>query len=298
MKPRDDVACGAVRLARILATLIAVLATMAGVPPASADDQSSKGDAETAEAREALFAAARGRAEATKVLLIAGNEQVESDLVEKPLFRYSDQPRGILDGTLWAWEVGGLPVALQKIEVYRRPDNVPNRLYCLTSLSPELIRVEWSGRRRYEAKAPGIRWQRLATGPTPADSDSGRLLQMKGLARQFSARLADPGQGWQEQMRLLTTPLHRFSSPKRGVIDGAILGFSTNGTNPDSVLLIQLRQDDSGEAHWEYALARVTSCEVTARLDGRQVWSVSHVKPPPADYDNWLYFWESASTDQ
>src|SRR5688572_23318042 len=38
-------------------------------------------------------------------------------LIDKPLMRYSDQPRGISDATLWAWGGDDGPEAVCKVEI-------------------------------------------------------------------------------------------------------------------------------------------------------------------------------------
>lgn len=52
----------------------------------------------------------------TVKILTVGDGDREAKRIEKPVFRYTDQAARILDSTLWVWQDGGRPVAIQKIE--------------------------------------------------------------------------------------------------------------------------------------------------------------------------------------
>jgi hypothetical protein len=47
----------------------------------------------------------------------------------------------------------------------------------------------------------------------------------------------------QEEMRVLGTPIHRYGDAESALQDGMIFGLTTNGTNPDMFILIELRRD-------------------------------------------------------
>lgn len=80
-------------------------------------------------------------------------------------------------------------------------------------------------------------------------------------------------------MRPLARPIYRYADPERGVRDGALFGFATAGTNPDTLLAIELRGQSASEQAWSYGLARMTLCHVTAKLDDKEVWQIPYFFP-------------------
>jgi hypothetical protein len=226
-------------------------------------------------------------AEATRVCR-SDDARVALALLPGPVFRYSDQPREIHDATLWCWGSGGRPAALQKVELYRRPDRW---FYCFTSLSEGLLEAEWRDGHRWSATKPGLELRRLADMEEAVAAGFGRLLQMKGLAKRFSVTISDPPLGTQEKMRLLTRPIHRYQDPKSGLQDGAIFAFAANGTNPDLLLLIEVHGEDLSHSIWKYGLVRMTMVQLDARLDDEVVWSAPYMPfRDPNEYDTWLFF--------
>src|SRR5207302_6635128 len=117
------------------------------------------------------------------VALTAGNRPAQ--LVATPVFRFDDQPRRILDATLWVWTDGARPVAFEKIEAIERTE--PRWSHCFTSLAPERLAVQWRQQRRFESTEPGIHFQ--PTGLPPVAGISERKRQMRELAREFVARI-------------------------------------------------------------------------------------------------------------
>jgi hypothetical protein len=229
----------------------------------------------------------RRRNQATKVYRLDDGKRNPVNPLPDPLFRYSDHPRKILDGTLWAWGTQGRPIALQKIEFYRRSSKPWT--YCFASLSEGLLEAEWPDGHRWSAKKPGLELHALPDGPTPADSPFRRLLQIKNLARRFSSRAIDPLGPWEEQQWLLPQPVHRYSDPDAGLQDAAIFAFATNGTNPDLLLFLELHGEDLSDSVWKYSLNRMTDGGLKVRFDQKEVWSAPYVWPDKI-HDTWLYF--------
>ncbi len=82
----------------------------------------------------------RERARATSV------RYQESDrgpqLLNSPVFRFDDQPRSIVDATMWVWTDGGRPVAFEKIEA--TAVGRPGWTNCFASVGEKLLAVKWS----------------------------------------------------------------------------------------------------------------------------------------------------------
>lgn len=216
--------------------------------------------------------------------------------VARPVFRYSDEQRYIVDATLWVWTDDGRPTALQKIEATNRPQLEPRWTHCLSSLCEETIQVTWPSGRDYRSKKPGAVFQSLPEAPDAANSDAARKIQMKQAARRFSAKLINiPGKVDVTSMRLLPKPIYEYADESEGLLSGAIFGFTATGTNPDCYLLLEVVTERK-TTNWRYALARMTSGGVRAELDGKEVWSVPFVKRS-GDYENWTYFFEQRNDE-
>src|SRR5579885_497514 len=102
----------------------------------------------------------RSRAEGIQVKVTAGDQTTKATVHTNPLMKYTDVPREIEMATLWVWQIDGSPVALGKVEAYRRKDG-PKWLYCFASASTGLVEAQWPEGRRFQARKPGIQWTAL-----------------------------------------------------------------------------------------------------------------------------------------
>lgn len=252
----------------------------------------ARGDERTDGVRAELLEQMRGLAGQTKLTISAGKMP---DLVKNPVFRYDDQPRRFIDATMWLWTVQGRPVAFQKIEAVEYGDaKAPSSSWqcCFASASPELLNVEWPGGRRFRTKEAGIEVRALAGAPSPAEGSLQRKRQGRELARKFSARIVtSPKNNTRQEMRLLTTPLVEFDDPDSKEYQGAVFAFSTNGTNPDVLLLLEIRSDgQSDKPRWHFAPVRMTCCEVRLAYVDTEVWQVDWVNGTEAPFPTWTFF--------
>ena len=231
------------------------------------------------------------RAQATRVRITAKRDDGMAKLIAKPLFHYTDQPRRIVDATLWGWLADGKLVAVCKIEKYDFPQPEMHWLYCFGSLSPDLIDAEWTDlNRKWSAGKPGVELQSLSDGPAAADGPAARLRQIKEIAGRFQAIITtDPQADAKQEMRFLPHPLYRYEKPAGDILDGAVFGMTTNGTNPDAMLIIELHRQDGGPPAWKFAIAGMTSGALAFKLDDRQVWS-RQGEDNTGSYDTWLWF--------
>jgi hypothetical protein len=239
----------------------------------------------------ASLAAMRALADATDVRLGDDNEEASAKLLAQPILRYSDAVRGIRDASLWAWTVEGVPVAFQKIEDYRDP--VAGALawtYCLTTASPRPVHVAWNGLSEYASAALPERFLTLADGPAPAASAPARARQLRTLARQFSGTIYLDATGEaHETLRLLPRPLLEYAAAERDVLAGAVFGMAF-GTNPDLLLLVELRGPSAEQAAWRVAPARMTTGGLSLKYGDAEVWSDTFVEPQPRAFEAWTFF--------
>lgn len=107
-----------------------------------------------------------------------------------------------------------------------------------------------------------------------------RLRQFKQLARRFEAdEFYKPrGQSKKERyaLRLLPQPIHRYSDPDSGVLDGGLFVFAF-GTNPEIILQIECLGNEGTSPKWHYRCVRTSAAELSVRLNGEEVWHQSKI---------------------
>jgi hypothetical protein len=251
-----------------------------------------RGD-EPADAKvQKLFEESRTRAEHLQVKVAVGDQTIKPALHPDPLMKYTDVPRQIEMATLWVWHDEGRPVALAKVEAYER-EKGPKWLYCFASASTGLVDGKWPDGRRFQAKKAGIEWTALE-GPAPQAKAAGRLRQMKELFQRFTATTRDDVLKTSDELRPLARPLHEYSSPGHGVVQGILCGFAANGTNPDVLIALEAvgeADDKKPPQSWRYGVVCMTAGGVSVKLDRAEVFTRAYTRAP-GDQDNWTYFWE------
>jgi hypothetical protein len=240
---------------------------------------------------ERLTEAMRALARQTAVSRNDAGTTAAATLLPQPVFRYSDQPRRILDATLWLWSAGGRPLALQKIEAVTRSDR-PAWTVCFASVSEERLSTRWPDGRVYEATG-GVQFAPLPDPPPVPPSNPKLKRHLRQVARRFAAEIINAPDGSNvEQMRLLPRPIHEYGGEDSELRAGAIFGFACNGTNPDAYVLIEVLEDEAGDPRWRYGFARMTTGGLRFTLDGRDVWSAEWVHPVSKAFDSWTFFFQ------
>ena len=113
--------------------------------------------------------------------------------------------------------------------------------------------------------------------PPPADTARARLVQLRGLAREFSAHSISPYDEGRWELRLLPQPLYRYESTDPAVIDGAVFAYVTSaGTDPEVLLVIEARavgeKPVDEKPQWQYAACRFSDFNLFVEHEGQQVW--------------------------
>lgn len=247
-------------------------------------------DAPQEESVSALARQMAARVEGVRVFTVDQTSAREVRMIDRPVFRYSDQERFIDDATLWLWTDRGRPVALQKEEAGHFQGK-PVWTVCFASFSAGPVEARWPrDERRMTTREPGCEFRPIPDGPAPADNARLAAQQVKQLARRFTAAHRGTADG-RVEARLLPRPIYEYSAPDEGITAGAIFGFAGHGTNPDGYILIELRKDTPQEP-WVYGCARMTTAAVEVSLDGQPVWSCDEVPPEPKYFDTWTFFFE------
>lgn len=265
----------------ILAVAV-VLSMTAGV---GADDGSNAKSAEagTDETDDVeVLEASRARVEEI-VMYRGGDARTVVPHVAEPVLRFGDLTRANKHGSLWMWGQSGRPQAV--LELYR--NLAGDWVYVFNWLSGSELTAERDGGLWWTPAAPTVQFDELE-GARPAGSEALRTTQMRAIARRFSAHeFWDPNNS-RFELRLLATPLHRYTDPDRGIIDGAVLAYA-NGTNPEVVLLLEAHAV-AGERRWQYGFARLGHAEMHVELDDAEVWTVPRVDPSRRDEPYWLFY--------
>lgn len=238
--------------------------------------------------RNASLARLQARAEGTRITCgdkdSAADEAQAARLVTKPIFRYSDELREIDDAGIWLWTLGHRPVAALKVESYKTGRFPIPWLYCFASLAPERVRAEWDAAPAFVSRGPGLKWQTL--GDQPLDTRAARLLQMREIARRFSAETVKDAEGKQRsQMRMLPQPLFRYEEGGKA-LDGALFGFTGTGTNPDLLLILDLPIKEN----WRFGIAGMTAEGLRMRLKDAVVFESPFTVDQGNVFDTWCNF--------
>lgn len=180
---------------------------------------------------------------------------------------------GTTHGACFVWTYKGRPEAFASIFSY-----IPSRqtardkrtvAHAFHSLSFEPLVAKRNGEVFWSPQESGVELKPIPGASPPAKSRTARLVQLRNLARQFSA--TSTYRDSQSALRLLTQPLYRYESSLPDSLDGALFAFVT-GTDPEILLLIEARRTDSG-AKWHFAGARHSHTTLRLRYNDTEVWS-------------------------
>jgi hypothetical protein len=176
-------------------------------------------------------------------------------------------------GVVSVWTVDGRVEAIGTVFTHPRTPDMVQLQHELQSLSLRRFYADLpSGERRWAPAKPGIAFQKIQGAPEPAETPAQRLIQMRALARQFSAHSIDRKDSrW--ELRLLSQPLYRYESRAADATDGALFAFlSTAGTDPELLLLIESRPENDSLA-WQMAAARFSDHSLHLQHENKVVCS-------------------------
>ncbi len=207
-------------------------------------------------------------AAATKINIQGGATGAEPfALLTKPVLSWSNPERRTAAGATYLWTLNARPqVALCLYPI--AGDQFDSELQSL-SLHPLTARVD--GQVIWEPPAPGIEFAPLTTNAPVAKTVPARLLQMRNLAREFSAKLVPPARTI--PLRLLPTPIYRYSNPDASQkwIEGAVFAI-VQATDPEVLVVIEAIETEEKELAWQFAVARMSMVPTELRLRDEVIW--------------------------
>lgn len=226
---------------------------------------------EDAPADQSLSAAVAASAENIQLFL---SPDAKEPLEMKRAFQWADPvlPTGKSLCLLYFHE--GRPVASCKVYGTKR-----SIVHTFISMTDHRLDARDGDTSVWTPPKSGLKFHQLAD-LVPAKDQTRRRIQMKTIARQFSAS-TDDGEATRQQavpeLRLLPTPLYRYPAglESANVFDGAVFAFVVGGGNPQILLVLEAVRED-GESHWRYALSRRTLAKLEVLYQGQRVWNVEY----------------------
>jgi len=214
-----------------------------------------------------------------------------AELIPTPVFRYSDQPRRIVDASLWAWMQDDRLIAFQKIEAVLDADDKLLWQFCFASFTSSQLDVRWPQARPFQTTVPGVVFRSFSTAPAPSETPFVRVQQMKKMASRFRATISDEPDGSDEEvMRLLPKPVFLYPQKPAAPTLG-VFGLTSNGTNPDAYIILQAdSKSEPDELTWKYGTRRMTTGAVTVTLDGDKVMQTMYLTASPVPKEAWTFF--------
>ncbi|HUQ69064.1 MAG TPA: hypothetical protein VM165_06050 [Planctomycetaceae bacterium] len=205
-----------------------------------------------------------------KINVSSADATVPKRMHATPLFRYDDETRGYVDGTVWRLGDTGRPLAIVTAELH--PDYLdsgPRVVYDLLSLTDKRFTMRSADLTGWSPQGSAVAMQTLPNGPTPASTPAARLAQIKQQARRFTGTQEVTEMATQfVHLRLLPREIDRYAPSGDPHAHGAIF-LLVNGRNPALVLLIE-----TDGAKWQWGVGRLTlPSNLELHLDDVKVWA-------------------------
>ncbi|MGH7138224.1 MAG: hypothetical protein ACREHD_20930 [Pirellulales bacterium] len=198
-------------------------------------------------------------------------------LIDQPLLAFGDSTRATSQGSLWAWSQRRADQArpVLFLELYQIGGFEGQWFHAVSLASEPNVALDAPGAPRWQPQTTDFRVAPLKDAPSPAAKESGRLRQMRDVARRFTAHEFWHPDNSRHELRVLPQPIHRYSDPEEKVQDGAVFAI-VHGTNPEAVVLIEILDlsvgtGSAGRGHWQYAVLRSSDAEGHVELDGKEV---------------------------
>jgi hypothetical protein len=212
------------------------------------------------------------------IVITSPDPAIPKQMQNKPLFRYDDETRGYVDGTVWRLGETGRPLAIITAELHPKyPGTGPAIVYDLLSLTGRPFTARSPDIPGWSPRASAVVLKDLPKAPVTATVPAKRLNQLKEQARRFSGT-----QEVQEldktfvHLRLLPREIERYMPGPQEHADGAIFLFA-NGRNPAILLVVET---DGKE--WQYGIGRLSMpSTLEMKLDDAVVWSGPRIPSSP-----------------
>lgn len=202
-----------------------------------------------------------------------GEEAVESKQRPEPVLVYTNPVSGTKLGVLGLFTRNGRPDVMAQFS-FAAPEAVYNEFH---NLCGDKVVMKRGTQTIWTPPETSTKWQKLDSTEKPAVTPQLRLVQMRRLAEKFTV---EDNFGWDKkelnQLRLLTTPVHRYGNADEETIDGAVFVYAL-GTDPEAVLMLECAKGESG-LHWRYGFGPMSIYALKAKLGDTVVWEIGERK--------------------
>lgn len=203
---------------------------------------------------------------------IGQDQKRKAEIVAEPVFRWQNLSRANgQSGAMFVWTHAGRPYVIGG--VFSNPENKRRVImHEFHALGPERLFPVFRESESKWLPGAGVELRPLPNSPKVEESASKRLLQLRAIARDFSANSTDnEKQRW--ELRLLPKPLYRYDKSQDEVVDGALFAFvSDAGTDPEIILVLEARQTD-GKTEWFYRGVRLSISDLYLDYKGERIWT-------------------------
>jgi len=199
-----------------------------------------------------------------------------------PLLSYTNPVRtNDQHGAVFLWTEAGRPAVIGSIwsATNRQDRTVRFVTHEWHSLATDgQVRATRADQPLWACDEPGIRWEAVSGEPAPTISRPARLVQMRAIARRYTASIQTEEES---DLRLMAQPLFRYGEEVPGVVDGAIFAFAMT-TDPELLLMVEDRMA-GGKPAWHVTFARFGNKGMTVKEGERVVWSCQPGRPGFSD---------------
>lgn len=187
---------------------------------------------------------------------------------ERPIMRWTADGNY---GSVWIWTERGRPQLVGCIGAFQNNAGQLEGFHEFHLMSRNPIPPTAIGRDYlWEPSQGGPAPKSLENAAMPAATARLRSLQMRQLAREFSADMKEGEQT--HHLRLSPTPLFEYESRDGVALEGALFSFLWDkGTDPELLLLMELQKTQEGP-RWFYVPFRFTWRELTLKRNDAVLW--------------------------
>lgn len=204
---------------------------------------------------------------------VGPDQKRKAEIVAEPVFRWQNLSRANgQSGAMFVWIDQGRPVVIGG--VFSNPENDRRVIYHeFHALGPDRLFPVFRDSESKWLPGAGVTLHPLPNSPKVEEAFGKRTLQLRAIARDFSANSTDnEQQRW--ELRLLPKPLYRYDKPQGDIIDGALLAFvSDAGTDPEIILILEARKESTGGTAWYYRTVRLSISDLYVDHKGERVWT-------------------------
>ena len=120
----------------------------------------------------------------------------------------------------------------------------------------------------------GIKWNLVPKADDPANSAVRLRGQARSIVRRFECEATFYRRSGPQQysLRPLAKPVYTYDAKREGKLVGGLLTFYCRATDPEALLLLDVRPDDSGKLAWHYAVGNFTRGRIRFSLDKKEIW--------------------------